>query len=128
VIGRLDLIMLIVGDLERSARFYGDVLGLPVRYRTERWTEFAAGEIRLALHLAGDDVGVSPTTGCTFAFVVDDVEGAVGELRAHGTLILQEPHREAFGGVLAVISDPDGYRIQLLKLDAAGADRSNSAP
>ncbi len=117
MIGRLALIMLVVADLERSVAFYGDLLGLRMRYRSTCWMELDAGNITLALHAAGDDVGTGPTTGCTFGFYVDDVAAWVEELHRTGVAIVHEPHREEFGAV-AVIADPDGYRIHLVEVDA----------
>jgi lactoylglutathione lyase len=127
MIGRLGLIVLVVGDLGRSVWFYRDLLGLTVRHATSMWTELDAGNVRLALHTAGEDVHVTPTTGCTFAFFVSDAEDIVQRLRAGGVLILHEPHREDFG-VSAVISDPDGYRIQLLELARGKNNRPEDLP
>ena len=121
MIGELGLIMLVVGDLRRSVQFYGDRLGLVVRDVTPTWAELDAGNIRLALHQAGEDVGVTPTTGCTFAFFVEDLRTTVDRLKAYGIEILREPRREVFG-LLAAISDPDGYRIQLLEFSNGNRD------
>jgi len=121
VIGRLALILLVVADLERSVAFYGDLLGLRVRYRSTSWMELDAGEMTLALHAAGADVGTGPTTGCTFAFYVNDVAAWVEELNRTGVAIVHEPHREEFG-MVAVIADPDGYRIHLVEFDAVATE------
>ena len=119
VIGRIGLVMLVVADLARSVRYYRDVIGFRVRYSSQTWTELDGGGVSLALHAAGPDVGVNPSTGCTFALLVDDAADATRKLREQGSVVLQEPRQEPIGAVLAVISDPDGYRIHLLELPDA---------
>lgn len=109
--------MLVVADLERSVRFYSERLGLVVRYATLTWVELDGGNIRLALHLAEGDVRVGPTTGCTFAFYVDDLLDTIDRLKDGGIRVVHKPHREAFGGMLAAISDPDGYRVHLVEIE-----------
>jgi lactoylglutathione lyase len=115
VIGRLGLIMLVVGDLGLSVRFYCDRLGLTMRYASATWAELDAGNVSIALHQAGEDAGVSATTGCTLGFFVDDLRATVDQLKARGIQIVQEPRDESFGGLLATISDLDGYRIHLIE-------------
>jgi lactoylglutathione lyase len=127
VIGRLGLIMLIVDDLERSVRFYCERLGLTMRFASATWTELDAGGVSLALRRAGKDVGVGATTGCTLAFFVEDVRGTIEQLRARGIRIVEEPRDESFGGLLATISDLDGYRIHLVEFSGANHGE-NRAP
>lgn len=116
MIALLGLIMLVVEDLDRSVAFYERLFGLELTFRSLRWAELDAGNIRLGLHLGDHDVRVNPATGCSFAFYVDDVNRATADVAACGGSILHEPHDEEFGGSVSVITDPDGYRIHLLEL------------
>jgi len=42
----------IVSEMERSTKFYKDVLGLPIKSKSKDWTEFFNTETVLALHPA----------------------------------------------------------------------------
>ena len=44
---QLDYTMIIVSDMERSVEFYRDKLGIPLKFQTPDWTEFATGTTTL---------------------------------------------------------------------------------
>ena len=107
-----------VTDMERSERFYRDVLGLKeiVRYQIPN------NGVILQLSPTGESPGVElwyeepvepvPQTKLHIAFAVDDTCAWVAYLRELGVTIAQEP----FGvghEVIAFIRDPDGYLIEL---------------
>jgi len=50
---QIDYTMIIVSDMERSVEFYRDKLGIPLKFQTPDWTEFATGATTLALHGGG---------------------------------------------------------------------------
>jgi predicted enzyme related to lactoylglutathione lyase len=110
----VDFITVPSTDYERSAAFYGDVLGLPfvTRWGTMPAGEFQAGELTIAL-MQSDAFGMEfRRTATAIALCVDDVEAARAELRGKGV---------AFGmdtmdsGVChqAHFSDPDGNPLIL---------------
>lgn len=109
---KLGLIMVVVKDMKRSVAFYRDALGLKLDFESPHWSQLSAGDIKIGLHPEGKEVKVSPTTGLSIGFYVPDVQQAVAELKARGARMLMEPRKEAFGW-LAIVSDPDGYSIQL---------------
>ena len=45
--------MIMVSDMERSVRFYRDVLGLKLKFQSPEWTEFDVDSTTLALHGGG---------------------------------------------------------------------------
>ena len=45
-------LLVFVCDMKRSVSFYRDVLGLPPKFESPGWTEFATEGATLALHLA----------------------------------------------------------------------------
>lgn len=114
-IGRLGLVMVVVKDMERSVKFYRDVLGLDLLFHQNNWSQFNAGTIIVGLHPEGDEVKVGPTSGCTFAFYVDDIVKTTSELKRRGGHIAVEPRLEPFGR-WALLKDPDGYNIQIVEL------------
>lgn len=112
MIGKLGTLMVVVKDMDRSIRFYCDVLGLKVKTRTPDWTALDAGNIELGLHAESKRLHVRPTEAAGFGFVVNDINQAVTRLKANGVHILMPPKQESFGW-LCVFTDPDGYHIQL---------------
>jgi lactoylglutathione lyase len=106
--------IIFVRDMARSVVFYRDVLGLPVRFESPKWTEFETPGCTLALHLA-DVPGQAPCSPdaipagiCQLSFAVDDLDAFHQEMIAKGVVCLQPPQKEDFGGRLAAYADPDG--------------------
>ena len=64
---RLTCAIVFVSDMKRSVAFYHDVLGLPLRFESPGWTEFATEGATLALHAsegpAGDTGALQPAVG-----------------------------------------------------------------
>ena len=106
----IDHVTLVVKDLERSRRFYRDVLGMA---ETERpgfgfpglW--FQAGETQVHMNVEGPEAGPAgmadfqgtmPSRGFHFAFEVDDCDAAAAQLRQMGIEIVAGPrHRPRAG-------------------------------
>ena len=40
---QIDYTMIIVSDMQRSVEFYRDKLGIPLKFQSPEWTEFATG-------------------------------------------------------------------------------------
>ncbi len=111
----IDHVSVIITDLDRSRRFYGDVLGLrevPPPYTFDfvvLW--FAAGEGQYVhlLHKPAPDT-LSPRH---FALHVADAQAARAHCRAHGLDIeetVRIPNADRF-----FVRDPDGNRIELIQ-------------
>jgi catechol 2,3-dioxygenase-like lactoylglutathione lyase family enzyme len=110
---KFSVAMLVCSDLERSRRFYRDVLGLRViSDRVPQWVEFelTAGA-SLGLHPKSDLLAVRPGS-LQLGFSVKNVDTFVADCVGLGVPIFQDPYDESFGRV-AVIGDPDGYPIQV---------------
>jgi lactoylglutathione lyase len=119
--------MLRVGDLEKSVKFYTDLLGM----KELRRTEVPAGEYTLVFVGYGDEKAHtvleltynwgkdSYELGTAFghlALGVPDIYGTCEKLRAAGVKIAREPGPVKFGTtVIAFIEDPDGYKIELIE-------------
>jgi lactoylglutathione lyase len=118
--------MLRVGDLERSIRFYTEILGMKLLRRHE----FPEGKFTLAFVGYGAESentvieltynwGVSHyEIGTAFGHIaieVPDVYKAVEDIRAAGGKIVRDAGPMMHGStVLAFVEDPDGYKIELL--------------
>jgi len=119
--------MLRVGNLERSKKFYTEVLGMQLL----REKEFPSGRFTLAFVGYGgeDSTAVIELThnwetekydlGTGYGHVaigVDDVYAACDRIRERGGKIIRQPGPMAGGtSVLAFVEDPDGYKIELLE-------------
>ena len=118
--------MLRVGDLERSIKFYSEVLGM----RLLRQKEYPAGEFTLAFLGYGDESGhtVLELTynwgreryeiGEGFGHIaieVDDVYLACEAMKKQGGKIIRDAGPMNAGStIIAFLEDPDGYQIELI--------------
>lgn len=118
--------MLRVGDLDRSIKFYSDVLGMSLL----RQNEYPKGEFTLAFLGYGNEKentvleltynwGVeSYDVGSGFghlAIEVDDVYQACDSIRERGGKIIREAGPMNAGTtIIAFVEDPDGYQIELI--------------
>lgn len=118
--------MIRVGDLERSLRFYTEVLGMKLL----RQMDFPDGKFTLAFVGYGDEgrdtvleltynYGVEKyEQGNAFghiAIAVEDVYQSVQSIRAAGGKVVREAGPMMHGNtVIAFVEDPDGYKIELL--------------
>lgn len=123
--------MLRVGDLQRSIRFYTEVLGM----RLLRQKDYPEGKFTLAFLGYGEESqntvleltynwGVERyDIGSGFGHIaleVSDVYRAAEEIRQRGAKILREAGPMNAGTtIIAFVEDPDGYPIELI----GGKDR-----
>ncbi len=120
--------MLRVGDLERSLRFYGEVLGMRLISRRDypdgKFTLAFIGygenpehaEIELTHNWGVDHYEIGTAYGHV-ALGVDDIYAACERIRAAGGKITREPGPMKHGStVIAFVQDPDGYKIELIEL------------
>jgi lactoylglutathione lyase len=126
--------MLRVGDLQRSIRFYTEVLGMSLLRTTERPEqkydlaflgygrnpEHAEIELTYNYGVASYELG---TAYGHIAIGVRDVAATCAALREkaarYGGAITREPGPVKGGTtVIAFITDPDGYKIELIERDA----------
>ena len=123
--------MLRVGDLQRSIDFYTKVLGMKLLRTTERPEqkyslafvgygnnpEHAELELTYNHGVGSDELG---TAYGHIAIGVPDVYGACDKIRQSGGAVTREPGPVKGGAtVIAFVTDPDGYKIELIERDAA---------
>jgi predicted enzyme related to lactoylglutathione lyase len=103
-----------VEDFDRALEFYQHTLGLPLRFADEKFgfASFETGGARLNVsHSGGNAELVGRHTGIGLG--VDDIQAAYEELSAKGVKFEQKPERMPWGGMLAILEDPDGNRLFL---------------
>src|SRR5215813_6264038 len=50
---RVNYAIVFVSDMKRAVSFYRDLVGLPLKFETPGWTEFATDGATLAIHAGG---------------------------------------------------------------------------
>jgi len=119
-----------VNDLERSVRFYEDILGLKVgrRHTSPRGAQLAFirtpnsdEEIELCQLADAPSVVVQPDL-MHMAFEVDDIPAFAASIAKKGYKLSDGPTRTGSGSVIAFIDAPEGYEIELIQ--AAGTSAS----
>lgn len=108
----VDFVLFFVTDLERSLRFYCDLLGLPLEFYNDewKWAELSAGN--LTVTLCGEGASEPRGSGGILALAVKDLAKVSEEIRAAGVSISKELHELATCWHLEIL-DPDGYTIIL---------------
>ena len=119
--------MIRVGDLERSLRFYTEVLGM----RLLRRKDYPDGKFTLAFVGYGEEAehavieltynwGVDKyELGNAFGHIaigVSDIYATCDEIKTRGGKVTREPGPMKHGStVIAFVEDPDGYKLELIE-------------
>jgi catechol 2,3-dioxygenase-like lactoylglutathione lyase family enzyme/uncharacterized protein YunC (DUF1805 family) len=121
----LDHATLVVKDLERSRRFYVDVLGMrevprPAFSFAGSWFQAGATQIHLILEFsgsgpAGNLLPEEKRSSRThhIAFLVDDAAAVLPLLKDAGVNVLSGPKPRPDGYMQVFVTDPDGHVIEL---------------
>jgi lactoylglutathione lyase len=110
---RVSYAIAFVSDMTRSVRFYRDVVGMPLRFESPGWTEFATEGATVALHRSeGPSAGrleepLEPAGSCRPGLSVPDLDDFHRRMIEHGVPCIREPE-EIFGARVAQYADPDG--------------------
>jgi lactoylglutathione lyase len=119
--------MLRVGDLDRSIKFYTDIMGMTLLRRKD----YPSGEFTLAFLGYGDEAShtvlelthnwgtSSYNLGDGFGHIAIAVENAYQAcdlIKQQGGKVVREAGPMKHGGsVIAFVEDPDGYKIELIE-------------
>jgi lactoylglutathione lyase len=114
---RLTYAIVFVSDMKHSVAFYRNVIGLPLRFESPGWTEFATAGATLALHQSSAAAAKEPTKEtpaglCRPGLAVPNLDEFHQRMLAHGVVCLQKP-KETFGVCIAQYADPDGLPISV---------------
>ncbi len=120
-IDRLDHLVLTVADIDRTVRFYCDVLGMEAIVFGGGRTGLKFGRSKINLHELGHELqpnALHPSAGSAdLCFITDDsVDGVRAELERNGIQIVEGPVQRtgALGTLRSVyVRDPDGNLIEI---------------
>jgi len=122
--------MLRVGDMQRSIDFYTRVMGMKLLRTTDRpeqkyslaFVGYAGNPEQAELELTYNYGVASYDMGGAYGHValgVEDIYATCEQIRSRGGNITREPGPVKGGDTLiAFITDPDGYKIELIQRDA----------
>jgi len=125
--------MLRVGDLQRSIDFYTRVLGMKLLRTTERpeqkyslaFVGYGTNPDHAEIELTYNHGVSSYELGTAYGHIalgMPDVYAACDKIRAAGGNITREPGPVKGGNtVIAFVTDPDGYKIELIQRESATA-------
>jgi catechol 2,3-dioxygenase-like lactoylglutathione lyase family enzyme len=126
-----------VSDLQKSLRFYTDVLGFIVSDRFTGENGVLQGVMLKAgvceMGLSQDDWakgrdrqrGAGVRVWCTTA---QDIDALAARVKAAGHPLAEEPKVQAWGGRGFAVDDPDGFHLTIYRPDAKALARPERQP
>lgn len=112
---KLGAVILLVSDMEKSIQFYKETLNLPIKKVSDEWTEFFNKETVLALHPLKSKVKIRSCQHVLIGFSANDFDNTINILIGKQVVFFKKPKEEGFGKH-AIIEDPDGHLISIVKL------------
>lgn len=112
-----------VNDLEKTVKFYRDILGLTEesRHKSPRGSELVfmkapeSEELIELCHFPSSGPVQVQTDLTHLAFEVDDLEEFAGDLEKKGVKLSDGPTKSSSGSVFAFVDAPEGYEIELIQ-------------
>jgi lactoylglutathione lyase len=119
---KVGAVILLVSNMEKSIKFYSEILELPVKSRSKDWTEFFNNDTVLALHPAPKKKKTLKTgSGILVGFEVIDLESSVKKLKEKRVKFYKRPKEEPFGKH-AIVQDPDGHLISIAEINEKSSE------
>jgi lactoylglutathione lyase len=119
---KVGAVILLVSNMEKSIRFYSEILELPIKTRSKDWTEFFNNDTVLALHPAPRKKGILKTgSGTLVGFEVTDLVSTVKRLKEKKVKFFKRPKEEPFGKH-AIVRDPDGHLISIAEINEKSSE------
>jgi predicted enzyme related to lactoylglutathione lyase len=99
-----------VRDLERSRRFYVEVVGCTAEAEGEDWIDLDAGGAKLRLIAVGPDTPAGPVM---LRLLCGGITVALADIAAGGGRVISDAWRTPEKQVVGEAADPDGHRLVL---------------
>ena len=112
---KLGAVILLVSDMNKSVQFYKEILNIPLKKKSDEWTEFFNKETVLALHPAKNKEKIKSGQHILVGFSASDFDQTMKKLQDKKVIFFKNPREEGFGKH-AIIEDPDGHLISIVKL------------
>lgn len=120
---RINAVILLVQDMNKSIDFYTNVLGMEKKQESEDWVEFLKQGTVLALHPikkrrkvnTSENQSSARIPNALIGFNVSDLEAVCNELKAKNVKFFKNLKNESFGKH-AIIQDPEGNLISLAEM------------
>ena len=116
-------VSLTVKDIQKSLAWYKDVVGFGVGRTFENegrlvFAEVKAGDVRINLNLDNGAKGWDRIKGVGFSvnvWTTDDVDVIANRIKANGGKLDSEPVDASWGARFFVVTDPDGFKMGIMK-------------
>jgi uncharacterized glyoxalase superfamily protein PhnB len=116
-------VSLTVKDLQKSVAWYQDVVGFGIERTYEMNGKVAlvslkAGDVRINLNQDDGAKGWDRIKGLGFSINIwtpEDIDGIANRIKASGGTLDSEPVDAPWGARFFRLTDPDGYKLALLK-------------
>jgi lactoylglutathione lyase len=105
----LQYVIKFVSDMDQAVAFHRDALGLPLKFASPDWSQFATGETTLALHAASAE---PPAGTVELGLRSDDIAGFYERREAFGVTFTEAP-KDLHGMRVGKILDPDGSEMSV---------------
>lgn len=116
-------ISITVKDIQKSAAWYRDVVGFGIE-RTVEWdgkvmlVSLKAGEVRINLNQDDGAKGWDRKKGLGFSiniWTTEDIDAIANRIKSSGGILTSEPVDASWGARYFSLSDPDGFKLAVLK-------------
>ncbi|MGI0082176.1 MAG: VOC family protein [Nitrosopumilaceae archaeon] len=115
-IKHLGSVIIAVSNLEKSIKFYNEIIGLPIKNKRAKWVELGKQGATVILHTASRPIntGTSIENGIVIGLVVGDIDTAVQELKSQNVTVYRDvvSHK---AGKNVIVLDPDKYMVSLFE-------------
>lgn len=119
--GKVVWMDLVTGDVRAAAEFYRDIFNWQFKFSGNDSYAYATLNGKPVASIAAYDEDVEGGVGLWIASIsVDDVDATVGRIKKHGGSIIEAPEDLPGRGRFALIEDPTGAVVMLLR--AKGGD------
>ena len=114
---KVGAVILLVSNMEKSIKFYNEILELPIKTKSKDWTEFFKNDTVLALHPAPKKKKsiLKVGSGTLVGFEVSDLNSTIEKLKQKRVKFFKKPKEEPFGKH-AIVQDPDGHLISIAEI------------
>lgn len=112
-----------VKDVQKSAAWYRDVVGFGIERTIEQdgkliIVSLKAGEVRISLNQDDGAKGWDRIKGLGFSiniWTTEDIDAIANRIKSNGGILTSEPVDAPWGARFFRLTDPDGFKLAVLK-------------